>query len=98
MCGCLAGIACPPLPRFSETVPSIRITESLREKDFDVGCAARVGPRNPKLTQRFKRRRFTAEYKLGILQQVGVCSQPGEIGALLRREGLYTSHIAARQK
>ncbi len=37
------------------------------------------------------RRRFRAEYKLGILRQADACSRPGEIGALLRREGLYSS-------
>ena len=49
---------------------------------------ARVVPPNPELTERPKRRRFTAEYKLGILQQVDACTQSGEVGALLRREGL----------
>jgi transposase-like protein len=38
------------------------------------------------------RRRFTAEYKLRILQAADDCS-PGELGALLRREGLYSSHL-----
>jgi transposase-like protein len=38
-----------------------------------------------------RRRRFTAEYKLQILQQADACSKPAEIGALLRREGLYSS-------
>ena len=38
------------------------------------------------------RRRFTAEYKLRILQAAEQCS-PGELGALLRREGLYSSHL-----
>ncbi|MFO7564967.1 MAG: hypothetical protein R6X02_20145 [Enhygromyxa sp.] len=41
-----------------------------------------------------KRRRFTAQYKLSILEQADACTQPGEIGALLRREGLYSSHLA----
>jgi transposase-like protein len=38
------------------------------------------------------RRRFTAAYKLRILQTADQCS-PGEVGALLRREGLYASHL-----
>jgi transposase len=41
-----------------------------------------------------KRRRFTAQYKLSILEQADACTQPGEVGALLRREGLYSSHLA----
>ena len=39
------------------------------------------------------RRRFTAEYKLRILREADACTQPGEIGALLRREGLYSSNL-----
>jgi transposase-like protein len=42
-----------------------------------------------------QRRRFTAAYKRRILQEAARCSQPGEVGALLRREGLYSSHLAA---
>lgn len=49
---------------------------------------------DPELVERPKRRRFTAEYKLRILQAADACSKPGEIGALRRREGLYTSHLS----
>jgi transposase-like protein len=42
-----------------------------------------------------RRRRFTAEYKQRILREVERCQKPGEIGALLRREGLYSSHLTA---
>lgn len=52
-----------------------------------------VGP-NPEVPERAKRRRFTAEYKLRIVQEAERCSA-GELGALLRREGLYSSHLAA---
>ena len=38
------------------------------------------------------RRRFTAKYKLEVLEAADRCA-PGEIGALLRREGLYSSHL-----
>lgn len=41
------------------------------------------------------RRRFTAAYKRRVLQEADRCEQPGEIGALLRREGLYSSHLTA---
>ena len=40
-----------------------------------------------------ERRRFTAEYKRRIVREADRCTQPGEIGALLRREGLYSSHV-----
>jgi transposase len=39
------------------------------------------------------RRQFTAEYKLKIVRAADACSKPGEIGALLRREGLYSSQL-----
>jgi transposase len=55
----------------------------------------RAATPDPELVERPSRRRFTAEYKLRILQAADACSQPGEIGALLRREGLYTSHLSA---
>jgi transposase-like protein len=40
-----------------------------------------------------RRRQFTADYKLRILSEAERCTRPGEIGALLRREGLYSSHL-----
>lgn len=51
-----------------------------------------LGP-NPEVPERAKRRRFTAEYKLRIVQEADRCST-GELGALLRREGLYSSHLS----
>ena len=41
-----------------------------------------------------ERRRFTAEYKRRILREADACRKPGELGALLRREGLYSSHLS----
>ena len=46
-----------------------------------------------RLAEQAKRRSFTAKYKLEILARAGACSAPGEVGELLRREGLYTSHL-----
>jgi transposase len=48
---------------------------------------------DPEVVPRAKRRRFSAEYKLRILEEVDACSEPGQIGTLLRREGLYSSHL-----
>jgi len=42
---------------------------------------------------RATRRRFTADYKNAILDEADACTQVGELGALLRREGLYSSHL-----
>ena len=50
--------------------------------------------KNPEVTQKASRRRFTSEYKRGIAMEADNCRQPGEIGALLRREGLYSSVLA----
>ena len=41
-----------------------------------------------------KRRRFTASEKLRVLKQADGCTKPGDLGALLRREGLYSSHLS----
>ena len=43
---------------------------------------------------RAARRRFSAAYKLRIVQEADKCNEPGQIGALLRREGIYSSHLA----
>jgi transposase-like protein len=48
---------------------------------------------NPEVVVKAQRRQFTAAYKHRILQEADACAQPGEIGALLRREGLYSSHL-----
>jgi transposase-like protein len=42
-----------------------------------------------------ERRRFTVEYKRRVVKEADSCRGPGEIGALLRREGLYSSHLSA---
>jgi transposase-like protein len=45
-----------------------------------------------------ERRRFSTAYKLQILEEADRCKGPGEIGALLRREGLYFSHLSKWRK
>ena len=46
---------------------------------------------DPEVPATVQRRRFSAEYRLRILTQADACKKPGEVGALLRREGLYSS-------
>src|SRR5450756_1118728 len=58
------------------------------------GRAAPSAPADPELVERPQRRRFSAEYKLRVLHEADGLSRPGEIGALLRREGLYSSHLS----
>jgi transposase-like protein len=48
---------------------------------------------DPEVRERAARRRFTAEYKLQVLREADQCAGVGEVGALLRREGLYSSHL-----
>lgn len=45
------------------------------------------------VSDKAKRRRFTTAYKQQILREAASCTEPGGIGALLRREGLYSSHL-----
>jgi len=53
---------------------------------------------NPEVPEKRPRRKFTAKYKLRILQEAENCTEPGEIGALLRQEGLYSSNLTAWRK
>ena len=62
------------------------------------GRAAPEGVPDPELVEQAKRRNFTAEYKARILAEADACSRPGEVGELLRREGLYTSHLTYWRK
>ena len=50
---------------------------------------------DPEVPARPTRRRFSAKYKLAILREADACTEPGEIGALLRREGLYSSLLSS---
>ena len=65
-------------------------------------AAARGGPvagsgnltPDPAVAEKPVRRRFTAEYKIRVLREADRCTEPGQLGALLRREGLYSSHLS----
>jgi len=48
---------------------------------------------DPEVRERPARRRFTAAYKLAILHELESATEPGAVGAILRREGLYSSHL-----
>jgi transposase-like protein len=49
---------------------------------------------SPQVLEKPVRRRFTVEYKTRILAEADACSEPGMLGELLRREGLYSSHLS----
>ena len=66
-----------------------------RASDPDVpsGRAASPSP-DPEVSEKPTRRQYPAEYKLRILKEADTCTEPGDLGALLRREGLYSSLLS----
>ena len=54
----------------------------------------RIEIADPEVVPKAKRRQFSARYKLRILEEAENCGRRGQLGALLRREGLYSSHLA----
>ena len=64
----------------------------------DGGGRANVTPPDPEVPEQKPRRRFTVGYKLRILQEADACVESGQIGELLRREGLYSSNLTTWRK
>jgi len=62
------------------------------------GRPSRGSAPDPEVVSRATRRRFTAKYKASILREAERCTKPGSLGAMLRREGLYSSHLANWRK
>jgi len=71
-----------------QTVPEQQQQQEPQQSDLEAKIP------NPEVVPKAKRRQFTAEYKLRILQEAERCTKRGQIGALLRREGLYSSHLS----
>jgi transposase len=69
------------------------MTVTMTAPGMRVDPGAMPTPPDPEVPEKAKRRRFSAEYKLAILREADRCTQPGQIGALLRRERLYSSHL-----
>lgn len=69
------------------------IGENIKEKVAMEGVKLTVAHPNPEVPDKAVRRRFTAEYKLRILTLADACREPGSLGVLLRREGLYASNL-----
>ena len=78
----------------------------LRERMEENGSAPGSGeakrsaaaPPDPEVIDKPSRRRFSPTYKLRILEEVDGCTEPGEVGRILRREGLYSSSLATWRK
>jgi len=69
--------------------PSISSTAALR------GSGVKAVVSDPEALEKASRRSYTAEYKRRILRETEVCKEQGQLGALLRREGLYSSNLTA---
>lgn len=73
-------------------------TEGARRATAGSACSERSKIPDPEVAEKARRRRFTAEYKIRILREADACRGDGDIGALLRREGLYSSNLTAWRK
>ncbi len=62
------------------------------------GKRSAAAPPDPEVVDKPSRRRFSPAYKLRILEEVDRCTEPGEVGRILRREGLYSSSLATWRK
>lgn len=72
--------------------------ESKKDEEVVPIHAVESSPPDPEVSDKAHRRRFTGAYKLKILAEVEACHEPGQIGAILRREGLYSSHLMTWRK
>ena len=85
----------------SNTVPLLFETEGARRvTGVSNNNQAQNSIPDPEVSGKATRRRFTAQYKIRILQEADTCTDFGQIGSLLRREGLYASSLTTwrRQK
>jgi len=72
----------------------LTMTHNKTERIPENGEAAQpTPPPNPEVVEKPRRRTFAAKYKLRILEEADACKDSGAVGALLRREGLYSSHL-----
>ena len=71
---------------------TVTLDRAVRAADAGVVADGKPADPDPEVPERARRRTFTAKYKLEILAAYDAAG-PGEKGAILRREGLYSSHI-----
>ncbi len=77
--------------------PSVVLPPSEARSDHGHPVSLAGGRASSELVERATRRRFTGEYKQRILREAAAATARGEMGALLRREGLYPSHLTTRR-
>ncbi len=73
--------------------PAVRVTGASDSILGDLDGERTAPRRNSEVVVRAKRRRYTAEFKQRILAEADAAKGSGEIGAVLRRNGLYSSHL-----
>lgn len=78
-------------PNSTRTVPR----DGSPERSAGLPSRGTVPVADPEVVARASRRRFSADYKLRVVQEADACTLPGQIGSLLRREGIYSSILAA---
>ena len=81
----------------AETMESSQLTAlegALEDARRAAGNAPSSALPNPEVVATARRRQFTSADKRRILEAADRCTQPGEIGALLRKEGIYSSHLS----
>lgn len=91
-----------PVPPIQRTPPSLASVgsegeRSEPERTTEANDGGRATP-DPEVIQKPVRRSFTADYKRRILAEVDAASDTGAVGRILRREGLYSSHLTAWRK
>ena len=86
-----------PVTRMEAGAAALGVEERSDETPKAVVGQERPAP-DPEVVAKPMRRQFTAEYRLRIVEEADRCTRPGEVGRLLRREGLYTSHLSAWRK
>ena len=76
-----------------------RLREEMREESINAppplmeAKRSAAAPPDPEVVDKPNRRRFAPSYKLRIVEEADRCRELGEVGRLLRREGLYSSHL-----
>lgn len=81
----------------AKSLPELPVSQGARRASADAGnSAAPAEPRDTdsEVVPRARRRSFTKADKRRILQEADGCTRPGEIGALMRREGVYSSSLS----
>ncbi len=82
------------LTTIDSTTPAPGASQGARRATGEApGAGGGLDAPDPEVAEKKSRRKFTAKYKLRILKQADSCTEQGQLGALLRREGLYSSNL-----